>query len=136
MPYVELPPKISCINAAWGISTNEMTNHFARFWNRARPAPTQPRTGEGDSIVISPDAKVSLDQNGAVFLHAGRGIVFTSNRIGARIWQGLVDREVVETIAARISREAGVGLDRVRQDATEFVAELETHGFLFRRIGY
>jgi hypothetical protein len=71
-----------------------------------------------------------------VFLHARRGVVFTSNRIGARIWQGLVDQEAVETIVARISREADVGLDRVRQDATEFVAELETHGFLSRRIGY
>jgi hypothetical protein len=101
---------------------------------RLAPAPLD--TSEGDSIVISPDAKVSLDRSGAVFLHARRGIVFTSNRIGARIWQGLVDREAVETIAARISREAGIGLDRVRKDTAEFVAELETHGFLFRRIGY
>jgi len=113
-----------------------MTNHFARLWNRVRLAPAPLRTSEGDPIVISPDARVSLDQNGAVFLHARRGIVFTSNRIGALIWQGLVDREAVETIAARISREGGAGLHRVRQDTTQFIADLETHGFLFRRIGY
>jgi Coenzyme PQQ synthesis protein D (PqqD) len=112
-----------------------MIDYFARFWNRARRTLGPGRASEGDPLVVSPDARVSLVSNGAVFLHARSGIVFTSNHIGARIWQGLLDREGVETIAARISQEAGVWLDQVRQDTAEFVADLEAQGFLSRRIG-
>jgi hypothetical protein len=110
-----------------------MIDYFKRLWNRARPMPR--RASEGNPLTISADARVSLAQDGAVFLHARSGIVFTSNHIGAQIWQGLLNSEGVEIIAARISREAGVRHDQVRQDATEFIAELETHGFLSRRIG-
>jgi hypothetical protein len=112
-----------------------MINYFARFRNRARLTPGPDPAGEGNMIAISSDARVSLGQNGAVFLHARSGIVFTSNRVGARIWQGLLDREGVEAIAAKISREAGVPHDLVRRDTAEFVAELETQGFLSRGIG-
>ena len=113
-----------------------MLKRLARFCHRAGLIPGRRRTGEDNSIVISSDARVSLDQDGAVFLQVRRGIVFTSNRIGARIWQGLQDREGVETIAARISAENGVPHDRVRQDTAAFVAELDAQGFLSRRTGY
>jgi hypothetical protein len=110
-----------------------MINYFARLWNLARL--TRERSSEGNPVMISSDARVSLDENGAVFLHARSGIVFTSNRIGARIWQGLLDREGVEAIASRISQEACMPHDLVRRDTAEFIAELETQGFLSRRIG-
>lgn len=113
----------------------EMLNYFTRFRNRARLAPGPRRTSELNPIMISCDARVSLDQNGAVFLHTRSGVIFTSNRIGASIWQGLLDLESVETIAARISRENAVQPEQVRTETAEFVAELETHGFLSRRIG-
>jgi hypothetical protein len=109
-----------------------MMNYFTRVWNRTR---TAPGIGEDGPIVISSDAKVSLGQKGAVFLHTRSGIVFTSNHIGAGIWQGLRDRESVETIVSRISRENGVEHDQAWRDTEKFVAELETHRFLSRRIG-
>jgi Coenzyme PQQ synthesis protein D (PqqD) len=109
-----------------------MTNYFARVWNRTWSAPG---IGEGDPIMISSHAKVSLGQKGAVFLHTRSGVVFTSNHVGARIWQGLRDHESVETIVSRISREDGVEHAQVRRDTAKFVAELETHEFLSRRIG-
>jgi hypothetical protein len=111
-----------------------MTNYFARFRNpRLTPGPRQ--INAGNPITISSDARVSLGQSGAVFLHARSGIVFSSNHIGAQIWQGLLDREGVEAIAVRISREGGTPHDLVRRDTAEFVADLETQGFLSRRIG-
>jgi hypothetical protein len=112
-----------------------MLDYFKRIRNRRRFAPEAERNGEGGPIVISPDAKVSLDPNGAAFLHARSGVLFTSNRVGARIWQGLMERESVEAIAARISREYVIERDQTRRDTLEFVAELETRGFLSRRIG-
>lgn len=86
-------------------------------------------------MVISPDAKVSLEPNGAAFLHARTGVLFTSNRIGARIWQGLLEHESLDAIAARISQDHGVRREQARQDAEEFIADLETHGFLSRLAG-
>jgi hypothetical protein len=111
-----------------------MINYLTRFRTRTRLTGSPRRTSEGSTIIISSDAKVSLDQNGVVFLHARNGIVFTSNHIGARIWQGLLDREGVETIAARISQEAGVVHEQARHDTAEFVDALEAQGFLFRGI--
>jgi len=113
------------------------------FGKLGRPAPArqfgfEPRRAqvlEQAPVMISSDARVSLDQNGAVFLNTRRGVVFTANRIGARIWQGLLDRESLESIGARISRETGASPGQARQDTAEFVTELETQGFLSRQIG-
>ena len=113
------------------------------FGKPGGPAPTRQygfvpgrdEAPEHHLVTISSDARVSLDRNGAVFLNTRRGVVFTANRIGARIWQGLLDRESLESIGARISRETGASPGQARQDTAEFVTELETQGFLSRRIG-
>lgn len=78
---------------------------------------------------------MSSGQDGAAFLHARSGIVFTSNRIGGQIWQGLVERESTEAITLRIAREHGVAQDQVYRDAVAFIGELETQGFVSRGIG-
>jgi hypothetical protein len=88
------------------------------------------RTGPHNPIGISPDCKVSLSRDGAVFLHTARGIVYTSNGVGARIWRGLQDRQSVDEISVEIGRDYGVPGERVRQDAVHFLAELESQGFL------
>ena len=85
-----------------------------------------------DAIGISPDCKVSLSRDGAVFLHTTKGIVYTSNGIGARIWQGIQDRRSVDEISEQIGRDYGVPGERVRRDTAHFLAELESQGFLSR----
>jgi|SRR5260370_28220749 Coenzyme PQQ synthesis protein D (PqqD) len=90
------------------------------------------RTLPPNPIGISPDCKVSVSQDGAVFLHTAKGIVYTSNGIGARIWQGLQNLQSVDEISARIGRDYDVPAGRVRQDAACFLAELESQGFLCR----
>src|ERR1700674_1326903 len=92
------------------------------------------RTVQPDPVGISPDCKVSINQDGAVFLHTAKGTVYTSNGIGARIWQGLQDRRSVDEISAQIGRDYGVPGERVRQDAAHFLAELESQGFLSRKM--
>ena len=69
-----------------------------------------------------------------MFLHTTKGIVYTSNGIGARIWQGIQDRQSVEEISAQIGRDYGVPGERARQDAVQFLAELESQGFLSHRV--
>lgn len=112
-----------------------MIKHLTTYRNWLRLVTRPHQVNVSDRIVISSDARVSLNQEGAAFLHARSGAVFTSNRIGARIWQGLLDHENVETIAARFSLESGVEHNQVRRETAEFVAELEVHGFLSRGIG-
>jgi hypothetical protein len=92
------------------------------------------RTAPHNPVRVSPDCTVSLSQEGAVFLQTAKGIVYTSNSIGARIWQGLQDRQSVDEISAQIGREYGVPGERVRHDAVHFLAELESQGFLSRKM--
>jgi hypothetical protein len=72
----------------------------------------------------------SAHPDGVVFLHVGKGAVFNSNRIGARIWKGLIDRESLGAMAARIACEYGVEPQQVERDAREFLTDLEAQGFL------
>jgi hypothetical protein len=74
----------------------------------------------------------SAHPDGVVFLHVGKGAVFNSNRIGARIWRGLADREPLGAITAAIALEYGVKPDQVERDAAGFLADLEAQGFLTR----
>jgi hypothetical protein len=67
-----------------------------------------------------------------VFLHTAKGIVYTSNGIGARIWRGIQDRQSVDEISAQIGRDYGEPGERVRQDTIHFLGELESQGFLSR----
>src|SRR5438132_1484924 len=113
----------------------KMLKLFGKLACLASTPPWRGQAREHGPIMISSDARVSLDQNGAVFLNTRRGVVFTANRMGARIWQGLLDRESLESIGAGISRETGAAPDQARQDAAEFVTQLESQGFLSRQIG-
>ena len=92
------------------------------------------RALQHNALGISPDCQVSLRQDGAVFLHTAKGILYTSNGIGARIWRGLQDRQSIDEISVHIGREYGVADERVRQDAVHFLAELESQGFVSRKV--
>jgi hypothetical protein len=83
-------------------------------------------------LTISPDVIASTHPDGVVFLHIGRGDVFNSNRIGARIWRGLIDQEPLGAVTAGIAREYGVEPEQAERDATEFLTDLEAQGFLTR----
>jgi len=104
---------------------------------RRKPSPVTRGNGAcaGDiRFSISPDARASVRPDGVVFLHVGSGSVFKSNAIGARIWQGLLEREAVDTIAADISREYTVPREQVERDAAGFIADLETEGLVARKM--
>ena len=74
-------------------------------------------------------------KDGAVFLNVERGVIFKSNRVGSRIWQGVLNQESLAAMAAQISREYAVSQKQVAQDAAQFLAQLEAEGFLARNVG-
>ncbi len=90
------------------------------------------RRGSGGELLVSRDIIASDHPDGVVFLHVGRGAMFNSNRIGARIWRGLAAREPLGEVTAAIAREYGVDCELVERDAASFVADLEARGFLAR----
>lgn len=105
---------------------HSLTEFIARLSGKPR------KQSAGAGFAISPDAIASAHPNGLVFLHIGRGEVFNSNRIGARIWRALVDQEPLGAVTAGIAREYGVEQEQVERDAKEFLTDLEAQGFLTR----
>ena len=97
-----------------------------RFFHRSKPAEERKFSGP---FTVSAGGRISLTPEGAVFLHVETGTVFRSNRIGARIWQGVLDGRNQEAIADEISREYGAPREQVAQDTAQFLTELESAGF-------
>ena len=74
--------------------------------------------------------RAGLHQDSLTLLHIGRGIVFTANRTGVRIWQALTDGKSLGSIARELNQESGVPLRSAQQDTLRFAAELERNGLL------
>ena len=84
-----------------------------------------------DRLTTSPCVKVSFEPDETMaLLNLRSGQVFTANGIGARIWQGIAQRETLNGIAAAVSAEFQAPVDQVRQDTAAFVTDLLSHGFL------
>jgi len=73
-----------------------------------------------------------MHAEGAVLLHAGRGIVFAANRVGAAIWQALSSQTNIDRVAEAISTQFEVGSETARRDTLAFIAQLEGAGLLVR----
>jgi hypothetical protein len=79
---------------------------------------------------VPENVNAHLNNEGVVLLHAGKGLVFTANRMGARIWQGISRRQTVESIAAQIGEEYGLSRSRVLEESQAFVAALRAQGLV------
>ena len=84
---------------------------------------------------VSPFGRTSAHPEGVVFLHLETGILFKANRVGARIWEGVLNHDSPEIIASQISREYAVPASQVEADTAGFLADLEAQGFLCRTSG-
>ena len=73
-----------------------------------------------------------MHADGLVLIHAARGTVFSSNRVGAMIWRGAAERWNLAALTAAISGEFDVPQERARTDALAFLAQLEKAGLLLR----
>jgi hypothetical protein len=70
-----------------------------------------------------------------VFLHSTKGSVFSANRVGASIWEGVCAGRTPEQISATVSREFQASREAVAGDIARFLAELQAEGILVRRSG-
>jgi hypothetical protein len=99
-------------------------------WMRTRTFSLQ--TAEALPLTASPEVRASLHENGLALLHIGSGQVFLANQVGARTWQGISAGKSIAAISSELSHEYGLCPDQVRNDAEEFVAQLEQRGLVKR----
>ena len=104
-----------------------------RFFAKRRHLGNQ-RLLNGDFFTILPASRVSIRPEGAVFLNVERGVIFKSNSVGARIWQGVQEQQSPAGMAAQISRDYGVPEEEVAGDIGRFLRQLEAEGFLARKV--
>jgi AmiR/NasT family two-component response regulator len=71
-----------------------------------------------------------VNQDGAVILNTTTGEITTLNSTGAFIWQALERGDVLETIAANLTRETGEQMDSLKHDVRKFMDALEERKLL------
>jgi hypothetical protein len=74
--------------------------------------------------------KASLHEGGVVWIDVDRGQVFSSNRVGAMIWNGVVERWSLDRMADSISRQFAISAEAARADADEYLTRLVAEGLL------
>ena len=83
---------------------------------------------------VGPEATTSAHDDGIVFLHTGKGRVFSSNKIGALIWRGLEQRRSVDGIVEEISGEFEIAGTTARVHTLNFLVALERQSLIQREV--
>lgn len=83
-----------------------------------------------DANVTTTAVAASIHDRGVLLLHVPSGMLFTSNRVGARIWEHLERNTPARAIAEALSREYRVAFDTAMTSTKRFLAELAAHGLI------
>ncbi|MBI2220412.1 MAG: PqqD family protein [Acidobacteria bacterium] len=83
-----------------------------------------------DRLRPSPAVRASISTDGLVLLDASGGFVWSSNQVGARIWQLIEQRRSGAEIALQLAGDYGIAHERARGDVAAFVAALVERGLL------
>jgi hypothetical protein len=86
------------------------------------------------SYSLNPEATASTHDDGIVILHTGKGRVFSSNKTGALIWQGIEQRRSFERIVEEISDAFQIATTTARAHAIKFLAALEQQTLIRREV--
>jgi hypothetical protein len=97
---------------------------------RSSDPKAQPAQSRGFGISAAVTASVHAD--GIVFLHSAKGVVFSSNGVGASIWEGVRAGLSVEEISSAVSHRFDAPRDAVHRDTVRFLADLVSEGILER----
>ena len=86
------------------------------------------------SYSLNPEATASTHDDGIVILHTGKGRVFSSNKTGALIWQGIEQRRSFERIVEEISDAFQIAEPTARAHTLSFLAVLEQQSLITREV--
>ena len=85
-----------------------------------------------DPLRVPSDVRACIHEHGLTLLQISRGLVFTANHTGGRIWQGLVSGKTISTVAMELSRDFGVNAERAERQIADFVSSLLINKLLAR----
>jgi hypothetical protein len=74
---------------------------------------------------ISENVRAATGEDGIVLMDIGQGQMFTINAVGSRIWHQLKDGHSLEAIAEGLATDFAITREQARNDADEFVKQLE-----------
>lgn len=74
--------------------------------------------------------RASISEDGLVLLDVDGGLVLSSNKVGARIWQLIEQQHTPPQIALQLTRDYDVPGDLARRDVTAFIASLVEKGLV------
>lgn len=73
---------------------------------------------------------VHRHEDGLVLLDSAKGLVLTANRTAATIWEGISRGRTVEDVAVQLSMESGLPRERILEDTTKYLLELQQRGLV------
>ena len=86
------------------------------------------------SYSVSAEATASTHDDGMVILHTGKGRVFSSNKTGTLIWQGIEQGWSLDGIVDEISSKFQIAATTARAHALNFLAALEQQALIKREV--
>jgi hypothetical protein len=84
------------------------------------------------TLSVPSHVQTQIDKDGLVLVNIRRGLIFRTNSIGARIWQGLAAREGACILNA-LATEYQLSPDQVESGTAQFVSDLLKYGLLTRQ---
>ena len=104
-------------------TVSHMFRMFRRSDRESRPA-------ENRQLTFAPDVTAHTRPDGVVFLHSGKGVLYSSNAVGARIWELLRNGRNVDQITTELAAEFPVPAERIGTDTRQFVGALASAGIV------
>jgi len=110
-----------------------------RFWNKSSTlsngldCDTSGVRCGNRRLVLAPDVRASVHNDGLALLDISTGRVFLCNETGSHIWQRVLAGLDLEAISEEISREWGVSRELAYRDTSSFIRELELRRLLVRK---
>jgi hypothetical protein len=76
-------------------------------------------------VSLAPNLKVVVNEDGAAILDIEHDSISTLNPTGTYVWQGLERGDSVETIIAKLARDAGEDPLLIEHDVRDFIEDLK-----------
>lgn len=85
------------------------------------------------SLQIPSNIKETASEDGGVLLDVDRGICFSINSVGLKIWQSLKQGRSADQIVEALQRDYTVSRQELLNDVRTFLGQLESSGLLGHR---
>ncbi|HEU5413308.1 MAG TPA: PqqD family protein [Candidatus Angelobacter sp.] len=82
------------------------------------------------SLQIPSSIKETASEDGGVLLDIDRGICFSLNSVGLKIWESLKEGCSIDQIAEKLRREYSISYEQAFADLRTFIEQLQSSGLV------